>query len=378
MKYQKIKKILFTLLLIPTSALANEINLNCPPKANSGTTITCDIHANITENSIDEVKFLYKDISIPFEKFTPEDNWRIEQGGTNLSTGIVLIRNDEVSGITKLGTITYQLPDQQNDMTIMIYGFDATNTSAQVINFSNSTSSANIHINKTNNFLKSLLINGNDIGFNKNKLDYQYTTTSSTAEISAELDDISATCNNLARTVNLVNGNNIIEYKVIAENGSSKIYTINIIYIEQIEPEIKPNPNPNEPNNGSNNNENNSNNDNQSINNSNNNANNSNNDNQSINNSNNNTNDIIENDQNDEKNNEETIIEKEENEKKEEIETNDEEKNQITESQPELKNTNNKKKILNALLIIISILSIIVSIVLVKKNWSILYKNDEK
>lgn len=84
----------------------------------------------------------------------------------------------------------------------------------------------------TNSNLKSLAISQGSISFNKNTTKYNVSVGSdvSSIKVTATLEDGKA---NFAsglgsRTVNLNYGNNAIVVKVIAENGSTKSYTINV------------------------------------------------------------------------------------------------------------------------------------------------------
>ena len=225
----RLRFIVLCLLFIPFGVCANEISISCPSKINLSDSVVCSVSANLTTNS-DQIAFMYQNDNILFDSFTPSNGWRITEGGTSNSKGVVLTRENEVSGISDLGSITYKSTGLTENFSIKIYGFDATNGNADRIDFSNNESIANIHVNHSNNYLKSIVINGNDIGFNKDKVSYSYSSVSDTVTISAVLDDNTAYCENLNRTVKLNDGNNIVEYNVKAENGVVRTYRISILY----------------------------------------------------------------------------------------------------------------------------------------------------
>lgn len=250
----RVRFIIICLLFIPFSVSANEMSISCPSKINSSSDVICSVKANFTINS-DQVAFMYQNDNVLFDNFSPSDGWSITEGGTSNSKGVVLTRENEVSGISDLGSITYKSTGLTENFSIKIYGFDATNGNADRIDFSNNESIANIHVNHSNNYLKSIVINGNDIGFNKDKVSYSYSSVSDTVTISAVLDDNTAYCENLNRTVKLNDGNNIVEYNVKAENGVVRTYRISILYNK-----INNNSNNNADNNSNNNTNNNSNN----------------------------------------------------------------------------------------------------------------------
>lgn len=78
-----------------------------------------------------------------------------------------------------------------------------------------------------NNYLSSLVVSNTNISFNRNTLVYNLSTTSDNVLISATKDDNKATVTGTGRfTLNY--GSNTYRINVTAENGSTRIYTINI------------------------------------------------------------------------------------------------------------------------------------------------------
>ena len=78
-----------------------------------------------------------------------------------------------------------------------------------------------------NNYLSSLAVSNTNITFNRNTLVYNLSTTSDNVQISATKDDNKASVTGTGR-FNLNYGTNTYRVNVIAENGSTRTYTINI------------------------------------------------------------------------------------------------------------------------------------------------------
>lgn len=363
------KSILFAVLLLITPSIikaSSTISVNCPEKVKENESFTCSIKGNFDKNVNNViVKYRYSNELI-YQSIELKDTWNFMLQDNPSNTKFCLENDLELIGESNLADITFKVASgsANKNLYIEFYDFDATNSSNQIINYSNDPVKKIINVMSNNNNLKTLTIDGQNIGLTENT-NYSYNTNKNSITITAELDDTDATCENLTRTVNLVNGNNIITYNVVAEDGSTKRYTINITYVEPKESEVKPNPNTNQTNNGT-------------INNNNlDSTTNTNNISSDDNSNNNNSNNIIENNQIDEKNNEETSIEK--NNSKEQTEKVKENKDKEKKTQDiektEIKSTDKKKTKIYVVLIIISIVIISLSIIIVKKNWGTLYKN---
>lgn len=363
----KIRKRIIALILMimatPSLVSAAIIDVICPDKIKENTDFTCNVRA-ISDANINNVivKYRYSD-KISYKSIELKDNWTFLVEDNPSATKFGIKNQTEKVGDISLADITFSAPSiAGEDLYIEFYGFDATNENADIIYFNNNSLRKNIHVKSNNNNLKTLTIDGENIGLTENT-NYSYNTNKNNITITAELSDTNATCENIIRTVNLVNGNNIIEYNVIAEDGSTKIYKINIVYAESKESEVRPNPNTNQTNRGTNNT---------------NNANtisDTNNATSDDNSNNNSTNNIIDNNQDIEKKNEEELTEditkKEQKEKKE----NSKDIKQTETEKTEKKDTDKKKLKINVVLIVISIVIIALSIIIIKKNWGSLYKN---
>lgn len=343
----QIKKIIFLAILLVTPLTINaasSINVICPEKVKDNTNFTCSVKGNFDKNVNNIiVKYRYSD-ELSYQSIELKDTWDfiLQDNPSNTKIGL---RNDfEIIGETNLADIIFktQSGSINKNLYIEFYDFDGTNSSHQAINYSNDPIKKYIRVMSNNNNLKTLTIDGENIGLTENT-NYSYNANKKNITISAELTDANASCENITRTVNLVNGNNIIEYNVIAEDGSIKKYTINVIYNEQKNNDSSYNTNTINNNTV------------QPDNNSNNNADNS------------------PSDQTEENKVEETITD--DTTKKEQKDKTEQKENTKDTKQVETTySTNNNKKIISVILIIASVGIIGIAIVVAKKNWSTLYK----
>ena len=94
----------------------------------------------------------------------------------------------------------------------------------------------------SNNYLKNLLVEGYDIGFNKDKISYDVTLkeTKTSIVINAEKQEATQTISGVGE-VSLEEGMNKKEIEVKAENQSVRIYTLNIFVPEKAPLKIKVN-----------------------------------------------------------------------------------------------------------------------------------------
>ncbi|MGE5455797.1 MAG: cadherin-like beta sandwich domain-containing protein [Ignavibacteriales bacterium] len=173
---------------------------------------------------------------------------------TNNNLASLAVDDVAVSGFNA-GTGTYNLGNM-NKSTLKISGTLADATASFVAGFGPRTVNLNygtnivqlkvtsqsgsvkvysVQVNRTdnrsgNNNLASLGISGGTIAFNAGTTTYSVTVDSTTTNISAAVADVKASfvAGFGPRTVNLNYGNNVVEVKVIAENQTVKIYTLNI------------------------------------------------------------------------------------------------------------------------------------------------------
>lgn len=85
-----------------------------------------------------------------------------------------------------------------------------------------------IHTKSSNNYLSSLTISGYPFNFNRNTTNYDLNINQESININAVTLDKSATVESGLGKINLSYGKNVININVVAEDGSRRIYTLNI------------------------------------------------------------------------------------------------------------------------------------------------------
>ena len=170
----------------------------------------------------------------------------------------IISNNDKLSSLSITGgsinfntdTLTYSTTIDSSNATISATAADSnavvTGTGNVSLNYGNNTFNITvrseagttrtytINVNRpdnrsTNNNLSSLSVNIGNISFNKDTTSYKLTTKSSSVNISAAAADSKATITGDIGNKSLSIGTNTFRINVIAENGSTKTYTITIV-----------------------------------------------------------------------------------------------------------------------------------------------------
>lgn len=170
----------------------------------------------------------------------------------------IISNNDKLSSLSITGgsinfntdTLTYSTTIDSSSATISATAADSnavvTGTGNVSLNYGNNTFNIivrseagttrtyTINVNRpdnrsTNNNLSSLSVNIGNISFNKDTTSYKLTTKSSSVNISAAAADSKATITGDIGNKSLSIGTNTFRINVIAENGSTKTYTITIV-----------------------------------------------------------------------------------------------------------------------------------------------------
>ena len=170
----------------------------------------------------------------------------------------IISNNDKLSSLSITGgsinfspdTLTYNTTINNSSATISATAADSnavvTGTGNVSLNYGNNTFNITvrseagttrtytINVNRpdsrsTNNNLSSLSVDIGNISFNKNTTSYNLTTKKSSVNISAAAADSKATITGDIGNKSLSIGTNTFRINVVAENGSTKTYTITII-----------------------------------------------------------------------------------------------------------------------------------------------------
>ena len=214
----------------------------------------CSFEVNIPSNvSEKEYKIGLKDIQVTAES--------VRGGYTvgNVSTTVRIISsNDKLSSLSISGgsinfdpnVSVYNTTINSSSATISATAADSnsvvTGTGNVSLNYGNNTFNITvrseagttrtytINVNRpdsrsTNNNLSSLSVDIGNISFNKNTTSYNLTTKKSSVNISATKEDTKATITGDIGNKSLSVGTNTFRINVVAENGSTKTYTITIV-----------------------------------------------------------------------------------------------------------------------------------------------------
>ena len=170
----------------------------------------------------------------------------------------IISNNDKLSSLSITGgsisfnsdTLIYNTTINNSSATISATAADSnavvTGTGNVSLNYGNNSFNINvkseagttrtytINVNRpdnrsTNNNLSSLSIDIGNISFNKNTTSYKLTTKSSSVNISASKEDSRASITGDIGSKGLNIGTNTFRINVVAENGSTKTYTITIV-----------------------------------------------------------------------------------------------------------------------------------------------------
>lgn len=214
----------------------------------------CSFEVNIPSNvSEKEYKIGLKDIQVTAES--------VRGGYTvgNVSTTVRIISsNDKLSSLSISGgsinfdpnVSVYNTTINSSSATISATAADSnsvvTGTGNVSLNYGNNTFNITvrseagttrtytINVNRpdsrsTNNNLSSLSVDIGNISFNKNTTSYNLTTKKSSVNISATKEDTKASITGDIGSKSLSVGTNTFRINVVAENGSTKTYTITIV-----------------------------------------------------------------------------------------------------------------------------------------------------
>ncbi len=220
----KVKYLLFVILMCPLFVSAAEVSLSCPSSVNSGESVTCSININSGSEYVAGFEAsINAGSGLTYKSYSLSSGW----AGTSTSSNF-LVYGNKVNGSKTLGKYVYTAKGNPNDkLTISLKNISVSNENGNAIS-SNSSASATIRIKCNDNNLKSLSVDGVSVsGFNKNTLTYNMTTEKTSINIAASASSSYAKISGTGKkTVNY--GKNVYDVVVTSESGSKKIYKINV------------------------------------------------------------------------------------------------------------------------------------------------------
>lgn len=134
---------------------------------------------------------------------------------------IIAVANDSKATITGVGKKT--LDYGKNEFTIIVTAEDGTSRSYLIVINRTDTRNANA-------YLKDLTIDGEDIDFEKDIIEYEYYVSDDITEIEIDaIPELESSTVEIEGNKDFKEGENIVTITVKAEDGSEKIYTIVVI-----------------------------------------------------------------------------------------------------------------------------------------------------
>ena len=228
-KVYKLLALCLLILPFKVSATNLSVNLSCPSSARAGQVVSCNITGNITSGSLNGLtaKFYYTS-GLTFSSFTQGSGWsNYYSSASGFSIANVSGKTGSTTfGVLKVKIPNNAAVNSSYSVTIN--NLDGSDTSGNSVSASGRTST--IRVLSGNNNLASLKVSNASISFNPNVSVYSMTINSATAVITASLADSSASFVSGfgSRTINLAYGTNAYYVKVKAANGDIKTYTLNI------------------------------------------------------------------------------------------------------------------------------------------------------
>ena len=220
----KIKFLLFVILIFPIFINAAEVSLSCPSSVNSGESVTCSININSGSEYVAGFEAsVNAGAGLTYKSYSLSSGW----AGTSTSSNF-LVYGNKVNGSKTLGKYVYTAKGNPNDkLTVSLKNISVSNENGNAIS-SNSSASATIRIKCNDNNLKSLSIDGVSVsGFNKDTLTYNSTSEKTSINIAASASSSYAKVSGTGKKT-VKYGKNVFDVVVTSESGSKKTYKINV------------------------------------------------------------------------------------------------------------------------------------------------------
>lgn len=229
------KKIIFIAGLIyyflfPTNVFAAmSVSVNCPAGAPPGQGITCTINGSSDSELLKSVSASIEySTNIEFVSITNENGWSEVSTKNNLLAS----HSEGYTGSKVIATIQLKLKESEvANASVKLSNILITDSNSNEVPFSPIIKTIKVY--STNNNLASLMVDDVSVSnFNTATITYNLaSTTKASIKVGATAADSNATfvTGFGPRTVNLVYGNNVIQVKVKAEDGTIKVYTLNVV-----------------------------------------------------------------------------------------------------------------------------------------------------
>lgn len=220
------KKILLTIMLIlilPLSVNAAEVIIECPETTNPGEEVACNINLTSNEEVIGFEADVTTSTSLVYKNYTKANGWAGDS-----SKNKFLIYGNKISGNNvNLGTYTYLVSKEASGiLTVTFNNFKIADKDTNPLTAQASVEKK-IRVRSADSTLSSLTVSGATLNFSKDTTTYNIEVDSNTVTVNATPTDQYASIGGTG-SINLNYGSNKVDITVTAENGATKVYTINI------------------------------------------------------------------------------------------------------------------------------------------------------
>lgn len=227
--------ILLTVLLIPYKAKAftGNLSISCSPTTiKAEDTTSCTITGTTDEEIVAISSEIVLSSNLSSVTFEPSSTWNENDISNNK---IEVYSENDVNGSFTLGVLKVKAKkgalNTNETLTLKNTTFQNDKSNDPSVN-THSIDDVSVALRTANNDskLKSLSVDGHklDKDFSKDVTKYSLSTTKDSIVVNATTNDTNATVTGTG-TIKLVNGENDVKIKVIAEDGSETVYTITAI-----------------------------------------------------------------------------------------------------------------------------------------------------
>lgn len=247
---------IFIIIIILIFALRNNtyavnnsdyVTINCSEVVSPGDIVTCDVSANIVtiKAKVFQIDTEYNDLT--YDSFVEDKDKGFDSvtGGESALVGFSL--SNTVSGIHKIGTLKYKVPEDAKSGDVFTIKFHNIILEGRVNETDEETTKVTIddivkeiRIPSDTNTLNSITLSTGSLNetFNKDTNNYTANVGSDKVSIEVEKTDEYSTIEGNLKDINLHYGTNEINIKVISETKKENTYTIKVYRPYTLETEV--------------------------------------------------------------------------------------------------------------------------------------------
>ena len=226
--------ILMFVLKINVNATNLGISISCPKTAYSGDNISCSVNANASDGSINGINANYILENATLSSFNIAGGWSAYNNSAN---GFAIGNINGISGSNNIGTINIHVDGSAGStVKVGLTGIGASDTDYNDVSSPNTAASISViekpipttTTRKKIVTLTNLSIDGYDIGFSRNKLEYTLDVDYEVTKLIVKAESDGKNKVSGLGEVNINEGENTILVKVTNPEGETTTYTIKV------------------------------------------------------------------------------------------------------------------------------------------------------